>query len=215
MSQSSLYGIKCDFTGERLYDFSNSWLFAPIIFEILPEKYMPKLMIDSDGFIKNIMFDLSSKLWNKADKKIRHCKNTADRICWEIVGQQIFFTKDKELIADSIRTFVKQNMGYGKSSDDNIPLLKQERIVNRFFEIADRILELNENEYPFFVFQNNDCCPSVKNWFVKWNDETEETIACSMIENKHKISTEFVVIENKRIIRLISSLKFDYGNFSE
>ena len=41
MSYSSLVGITPDYHGEEKEIFRNSWLFSPIIWDVLAEKYIP------------------------------------------------------------------------------------------------------------------------------------------------------------------------------
>ena len=49
MSCSSLYGIKKDYTGKELYEYKNSWLFSPVVWNIISDKYLPRqyVMIQS------------------------------------------------------------------------------------------------------------------------------------------------------------------------
>lgn len=42
MSYSSLYVIDKKFYGKNAADFRNSWLFSPIVWNVLSEKYLPK-----------------------------------------------------------------------------------------------------------------------------------------------------------------------------
>lgn len=136
--------------------------------------------------------------------------NTSDRICWELSNQQIFFTKDKDCIAYNIRKFVEQNKGYDKSDKDNLSALEREHIIERFNEIADNILELDESEYPFFVFKNTSCDDEVERWFKRYDDKQDEYLECSMKDNIDNFYAEFVIIENGEIVKFISNRKFEY-----
>lgn len=40
MSSSSIYGIRKDYTGEEILEYKNSWYFSPIIWSVLPDKYI-------------------------------------------------------------------------------------------------------------------------------------------------------------------------------
>ena len=151
MSRSSLYGIKKDYVGEKLYEYRNSWLFSPVVWDVLPDKYIPLDIKTPYGYKKRIIGDSSGEVFTKINDIMNNSDNTSDRICWEMSNQQIFFTKDKECVANSIRKFAKQNKGYDKSSEDNLSPLEREHIIERFNEIADNILSLDENEYPYFV----------------------------------------------------------------
>lgn len=95
MSYSSLIGIKGDYTGEVICDFKNSWLFSPIVMGILPDKYIPEFITTPFGFKKSIISDTTGEVHKRTNHEVNICKNTADRICWELANQQIFFTKDR------------------------------------------------------------------------------------------------------------------------
>lgn len=203
MSYSNLYGIKKDLTGECLFKYKNSWLFSPIIWDILSDKYLPRYC----GYIQSVIGLHGQEVWKKINTKMNNSENTPDRICWEMSNQQIFFTKDKECIATNIRQFVEQNKAYDKSDEDNLSPLEREHIIERFNEIADDIISLNEKEYPYFVFKNTSVDDSVEFWFSSYNEETDEYVDKS-IKDWDEILTEFVIIENNKITRFIDNLKF-------
>ena len=209
MSCSSLYGIKKDYTGEELYEYRNSWLFSPIVMGILPEKYIPYEIQTPYGFKKSIIGMGGQEIWKKTNNKINNCDNTPDRICWEMSNQQIFFTKDKECIADSIRKFVEQNKDYDKSDEDNLSSLEREHIIERFNEIADDIIGLDEKEYPYFVLKNTSVDDGVSFWFSDYDEEKDEYTNKS-IKDWDKLLAEFVVIEDGKIAKFISNLDFQY-----
>ena len=209
MSCSSLYGIKKDYTGEELYEYRNSWLFSPIVMGILPEKYIPYEIQTPYGFKKSIIGIGGQEIWKKTNNKINNCDNTPDRICWEMSNQQIFFTKDKECIATNIRQFVEQNKAYDKSDEDNLSPLEREHIVERFNEIADDIVGLDENEYPYFVLKNTSVDDGVSFWFSDYDEEKDEYTDKS-IKDWDKLLAEFVVIEDGKIAKFISNLDFQY-----
>lgn len=50
MSYSSLVGITPDYHGEEKEIFRNSWLFSPIIWDVLAEKYIPHGTLFKYGF---------------------------------------------------------------------------------------------------------------------------------------------------------------------
>lgn len=209
MSCSSLYGIKKDYTGEELYEYRNSWLFSPIVMGILPEKYIPYEIQTPYGFKKSIIGMGGQEIWKKTNNKINNCDNTPDRICWEMSNQQIFFTKDKECIADSIRKFVEQNKDYDKSDEDNLSSLEREHIIERFNEIADDIIGLDEKEYPYFVLKNTSVDDGVSFWFSDYDEEKDEYTDKS-IKDWDKFLAEFVVIKDGKIAKFISNLDFQY-----
>lgn len=209
MSRSSLYGIKKDYTGEELKEYRNSWLFSPIIMGILPDKYIPQEIATPYGLKKSIIGLDGQDIWRKTNDKINNCDNTPDRICWEMSNQQIFFTKDKTCISDSIRQFVIENKEYNKSTEDGISPLERDHIIDRFKEIAADIESLDETEYPYFVFKNTSCDDGVECWFSRYNEEIED-YEDSSIKDWNAFLAEFVVIEDSKIAKFISNLNFSY-----
>ena len=166
MSCSYLYGIKKDYIGEDLYYYDNSWLYSPIIWDVLADKYIPELIETPFGFKKS-MINNGNELLKPLNNKINDCDSFSDRVCWEMSQQQIFFTKDKKEIASAIRNFVTDNKRYYIDEDDNIGALEREHIIERFNEIANDIENLDEKEYPYFVFKNTSVDDSVESWFDK------------------------------------------------
>ena len=210
MSYSSLYGIKKDYTGEIISEYSNSWLFSPIVMSVLPDKYLPYEITTPYGFKKSIISGMDGgDLWRKTNQKINNCENTPDRICWEMSNQQIFFTKDNKCIADNIRQFVLNNSTYDKSTEDGVSPLERDHIIERFNEIAKDIETLDENEYPFFVFKNTSCDDGVERWFSKYNEDSEE-YEDNSIKDADEFLAEFVVINDNKITEFISNLKFEF-----
>lgn len=204
MSCSSLYGVKKDYTGEELYEYKNSWLFSPVVWNVLSDKYLPRQY----GMVQSVIGWNGNEVWSKINNIMNNSDNTSDRICWEMSNQQIFFTKDKECVANSIRKFAKQNKGYNKSRENNLSPLEREHIIERFNEIADNILSLDENEYPYFVFKNTSVDDEVERWFYDY-DEDDEYIEKSLKDWAEFIA-EFVVIEDGKIVGFISNLNYQY-----
>lgn len=208
MSFSSLYGIKKDYTGEKLFEYKNSWFFSPAVWLVLPEKYIPLEITTPYGFKKRIIGLDGAEVWDKTNNKINSSNNTPDRICWEISNQSVFFTKDKECVVNNICKFIEQNKAYGKSRDDNIAILEREHIVERFNDIASDILSLDENEYPYFVFKNTSADDNIERWFYEY-DKSDERVDKSL-KDCNEYVTEFVVIKNGKIEKFISNLDFEY-----
>lgn len=206
MSYSSLYGIDKDYKGNVIEEFGNSWLFAPIVWDVLTEKYIPPSKLISHGFKRNIIHDTS--LWNEVNNEINNCDNAVDRICWEFSGQQVFFTKDKSCVANAIRDFIKQNNNYCRDTEDNIPVLEREHIIERFEKIASEI-ELLSEDTPYFVMKNTSVDDSVERWFEKYDDKQDEYIETGL-NQVDEFVTEFVVIEDGKIVNFISNLDFEY-----
>lgn len=207
MSYSSLYGIKSDYTCEILYEYKNSWLFSPIIWGVLPDKYIPLEIQTPYGYKKGIIGPSGNEVWSKTNDKINHCEDTADRICWEMSNQQIFFTKDKKYISENIKKFVEQNKSYDKSEEDNLSPLEREHIIERFNEISDNILSIDEIEYPYFVFKNTSVDDGVERWF---NDYENDEYGTKSIKDWDEFLAEFVVINDGKIAEFISNLDYKY-----
>jgi len=205
MSYSSLWVMNNKYEGFQIKEFSNSWWFSPIVWDVLFEKYLPEKMyhpyIGKMVYMTAVEFDKS--VYSSLNNRINKCTSNADRVCWEMSNQQIFFTKDKQFVADAILQFVKDNARY------NERILTKDHIKNRFTEIANSILELNENEYPYFIFKNTSCDDNVEHWFSDYNEEEDEYKTINLSQQKEFVA-EFVVIENNKIDRFISNL--DYFN---
>lgn len=209
MSYSSLYGITGRYHGKRIKEYKNSWLFSPVIYRVLPDKYIPEEIKTPYGYKKGIIGPNGSDVWVKTNEKINHCQNTQDRICWEMANQQIFFTKDRKCIADSIRKFAGQNKEYDRTNDGTCPL-GQEHIIERFHEIAADIENLDETEYPYFVFKNTSCDDSVENWFCGDYDEEADECEEKSLKDHDEFLAEFVVIRDGEIAEFISNEDYSY-----
>lgn len=209
MSSSSLWGIGKNYMGEELKEYRNSWLFSPIVWRVLPDKYIPDEIQTPYGYKKWIIGPDGTDVWRKTNDKVNHCENTPDRICWELSNQQIFFTKDKNVIAEAIRRFLKDNKKYDKSDEDGKSLLERDHIIDRFKEIATDIEELDETEYPYFVLKNTSCDDGVEKWFSEYNEETDRYENKSL-KDWNEFLAEFVVIKDGKISDFISNLKYEY-----
>ena len=211
MSKSSLWGINKAYVGEELIEYQNSWLFTPIITQVLCEKYVPEMLQTPFPFRKKqviVSLDLNS-IWSAANEKVNSCDNTPDRVCWEMSNQNIFCTKDKKCIAEAIRVFVKQNTQYDISETDRIGSLCREHIIERFNKIANDIEALDEEKFPHFVLKNTSCDDGVERWFYEYNEETDEREEKSL-EDWNEFIAEFVVIVNGKIEKFVSNLDYNY-----
>jgi len=204
MSESSLWIMNKDYTGNEVVEFRNSWLFSPIIWGVLLDKYMTEEIKTPYGYKKNLITDNS--LFVPLNTKIYNCECMVDRFCWEMSNQQVFFTKDKLIIAKSIKEFMALNSKFDRSNDGIYPL-EQEHIIERFNEIANEILDLDENETPCFIFKNSSCDDNVEYWFSKYDEETEESLDRSLNQLDENV-TEFITIENNVIKGFTSNLEY-------
>lgn len=192
-----------------LCEYSNSWLFTPIVLGVLPDKYIPNEIQTPYGFKKSIIGFDSNDIWAKTNDKINNCDNFPDRVCWELSNQQIFCTKDKTSIANEIRKFVEQNKRFNVSSEDNIGSLEREHIIERFNEIANDVEELDEDEFPYFVLKNTSCDDNVEFWFKEYDEESNEYKEKS-IKDWGEHLAEFVIIENEKIVKFISNKDYKF-----
>ena len=209
MSSSSLWGIRKDYTGGKLEEYGNSWLFSPLVWDTLCEKYIPNDIHTGFIYKKSITGMDGKNIWIKANDALNHSDDTSDRVCWELSNQCVYATKDKLLIANSIRKFVEQNKEYSDKTDDGEWFLQVPHIVERFEEIASDIEALDENEYPYFVFKNTSVDDAVESWFYKYDAETDESVECSLKE-LDKTVTEFVVIKDEKITDFVTNIDFKY-----
>jgi hypothetical protein len=196
MSNSSLWGMDKDFYGEKLYNFNNSWVFSPIAWDVFLNKYLPLRSVKNGERLSYIFlctFDRS--IFMDLNESINNCNSVPDRIVWELSNQQIFFSKDKWLVANSIRKFVKDNT------------LVQKQVIERFEEIANSIESLDESNYPYFVFKNTSADDVVERWFLKYNEDTDIEEKSS-IKDLHEFVSEFVVIEDEKIKDFIKNTDF-------
>lgn len=205
MSSSSLYGITKDYKGMEIIDYKNSWLFCPVVWSVLSDKLLPRKY----GYIQNVIGFGGQEVWKNLNNILNNSDYLADRVLWELSNEEIFKTKDKNIITDCIRDFLKVNSKYNKSDEDNVSVLERDHIIERWNEIATDIENLNEEEFPFFVFKNTSCDDSVESWFFKYNEESDEYEERGLNECQDLV-TEFVIIENDAIVDYIPNTKYKY-----
>lgn len=210
MSCSSLYVIDKNYYGSNIADFKNSWLFSPIIWNVLSEKYLPTKY----GLVQSVIGLDGNEVWIKINRTMNNSGNTCERICWELTNQCIFFSKDKKCIAQNIFDFINTHKGYSKSKEDGISALEREHIIERFTEIANSIMDIDETEYPYFVLKNSSCDDEVERWFKKYDDEADEYQSRSL-KDFPEFVTEFVVIENNKIKEFIVNVEYPYEDVME
>lgn len=198
MSYSSLWVMDKNFNGKCLGEFGNSWLFAPVAWDILLNKYLPgKPWEDKRRFISATMFD--DTLNGKLNEKINKSSIQEDRVLWELGNQQVFFTKDKEFVSNCIKNFLSVNAILATDLG--------EHIHERFTSVADSILSLNENDHPYFIMKNTSCDDNVEWWFDKYNEETEDNELRPLSE-VDTLATEFVIVENNKISGFINNINY-------
>lgn len=205
MSSSSLYGITKDYKGKEIITYKNSWFFSPVVWNVLSDKLLPRKY----GYIQNVIGFGGQEVWKNINNILNNSDFLTDRVLWELSNEAIFKTKDKNIIADCIRIFLKVNSEYDKSDEDNVSVLKRDHIIERWNEIATDIENLNEEEFPFFVFKNTSCDDSVESWFFKYNKESDKYEERGLNECQDLV-TEFVIIENDSIVGYIPNTEYEY-----
>lgn len=187
MSYSSLWVMDKNYKGILIEKFQNSWLFSPIIWDKLYEKYITYGAKDKFGnkksFLIDIMFDKT--VYSRLNEKINNSENFYDKILWELTNQQIFFTKDKNYIENAIKEFI-----------NNYYL--EEHIKERFLDVLKAITNINEEEYPYLIFKNTSVDDIVEYWFEKYNNETEEYEERLLNELNEHVA-DFIIIEDNNI----------------
>ena len=196
MSNSSLWSVDKEFMGEELVEFKNSWLFAPIVWDVLFEKYMPEKVYGRFGkqnFMTAIMFDETIE-----QDLVKRIDGIEDEILWCMASQYMFDISDKDLIVRCIRDFLKVNEKLTKQLGDHIQ--------ERFNEVADAINNLDEKESSYFIFKNTSCDDNVEYWFEEYNEEIDEYENSSLL-TKTQALTLLVVIENNKVAEVIPNNK--------
>ena len=212
MSCSSLWVMDKDFVGYESTEYSNSWLFSPIVWDVLLDKYMRADIQTPFGYKKSFITDSTGQLFNKLNQIINGCDVFYDRIIWEMSNQQIFYSKDKQLVSNAIKEALEANNQFDKSNEDNIGPLAREHIKERWLEIAKDISEIDEEEYPYFILKNTSCDDGVEYWFSKFNEDEQE-YEKSSLKQFDKFVAEFVEISENHIINFTGNL--DYFKKSE
>lgn len=202
MSSSSLWVMDKKFYGKEMVEFPNSWLFAPMSWDILMNKYLPPQYVPLGhepikSFIPASIFDKT--IGSRLNEKINNSDIQEDRVLWELGSQQVFFTKDKDFVADAIDRFLKTNAAF---ADD-----LGEPIFVRYAEVSAAIRAIDGEEHPYFVMKNTSCDDGVEWWFVKYTDEDEEN-AVQPLSALEKRVTEFVFIENEKISGFKSNIDY-------
>lgn len=95
MSSSSLWLVGNTGYGREEHEYQNSWLFAPNVWDVMYDKHVGK------------KFSLleSSESFEYVGERIEESNIFADRVVWALARQIGFYTKDKGMVADSLREF--------------------------------------------------------------------------------------------------------------
>lgn len=194
MSGSYLFVIDKNYKGGALCEYPNSWLFSPSIWDVLEDKYLK----EDEWGMKPRVIGVGTSAWGDINAIMNQSENTEERVCWELSNQQIFYTKDKDVIADNILLFIKNHKKYGQKdvvTKEKECLLTKEHIIERFKQISTDIKKLDETKFPYFVLKNTSCDDSVEYWFEYDEKKKRE----KTLKDWDELPVEFVHIENGKI----------------
>lgn len=207
MSYSSLWTIDKNWNGNEHVEYKNSNLFAPITWNILFCKYIPRAerKLEFPRYLdgKKIEYETNYMIWvmplfsknnngERLNEIINNCQSQTDRVLWEFSNLSVFNAKDKEFVATCIEKFVEQNFPNSEYKDC-------EHIKDRFLNVAKDIREL-PCECKYFVFKGTSCDDNVERWF--YGDEEDKKLS-----DWDKWVCEFTLIENNQIVGWSDNLK--------
>lgn len=207
MSQSSLWVMTPEFYGTTCNEYHNSWWFSPVVWDVLLDKYMHEEIQTPYGPKKSLIGLFGADLHSRLNDKMNNSYNFSDRVCWELSNQQVFFTKDKQRVADAVRKFCSENTAYHISEIEQTSVLTFDHIIERFNQIADDIEALDENAHPYFIFKNTTVDDGVVYWFSRWDDENDDSVPTSLREADQSF-TEFVMIDGDTIKGFVGNLDY-------
>ena len=202
MSYSSLWGIDGKWSGKRLTEYHNSWLFCPITWNVLLCKYIEPEERTNWGHVwTNYMSWVgpcdkatAERKWQMLNERINNSSNQADRVLWELSQLSVFNAKDKDFVAECIERFVETNMvGNPEYQDSN-------HIFERFRMVAGDIRNL-PRRVKYFVIKGTSCDDNVERWFNRKR-------LCSWKE----FICEFTLIEDQKVVGFASNLEMCKGD---
>ena len=192
MSYTSLWEIDKNWRGKEYAQYANSWLFPPIVWNILMCKYIPpRKRVSPSGIISNYLvwagiFD-SKERQAMLNERINNSDIQYDRVLWELSNASVFNAKDKEFVAACIESFVANNFPQSEYKDSN-------EIKERFVDVANDIRTLPKR-CKYFVIHPSSCDDHVERWFSGKR-------LCSW----KKFVCEFTLIENERVVGFSDNL---------
>lgn len=208
MSYSSLFLIKPDTSFGQRINYSNSWLFAPVSWDLQLNSYITDEIRTPHGFAKSLINSQdANRLFSLANDELNNSTCTADRIVWELANQQIFSTKDKDLVSECIFEYYENHKNDTLLYDKENPL-QQEHIEERWKQIAIDIRNINTDEYKYFVFKCTSVDDGVERWFQYYDEEQDESFDSTLKEHLERYSNDVVErvhIEDGNIIGFTSS----------
>lgn len=208
MSYSSLMLLTPDTALGSIEAYQNSWLFAPVSWDIQLNSYIPDEIKTDYGIAKSLIGGPNAEeLFRLTNKAINNSLCTSDRIVWELSHQQIFFTKDKELVANSILEYYENHKNDTLLYDKENPL-QEDHIKNRWEEIAQDIMHIDTDKFKYFVLKCTSVDDGVERWFKYYDEEQDEPFKSTLkdyLTRKDSDIVELVNIEDGKITGFTSS----------
>jgi len=197
MSYTSLWEIDKNWSGKEYTTYRNSWLFPPVVWDVLMCKYIaPKERYDGHTMHKSYLswtfsFDkeITNQRWEMLNARINESEIQYDRVLWELAGLSVFNAKDKEFVADCIEKFFEENV------KSNPEYKGADHIAERFFEVAKDIRTFPQR-VKYFVIHPTSCDDNVEWWF-------NHKRLCSW----DKYVCEFTLVEGQRIAGFATNLE--------
>lgn len=200
MSYTSLWAIDKNWSGKEHTKYHNSWLFPPVVWDILMCKYIAEheryMYRDvCKNFLCWCGYNLGEeqeRRWKLLNERINNSDIQYDRVLWELAGASVFNSKDKEFVADCIEKFVQNNFKYYGTEEC-------EHIKERFREVANDIRGLPKR-CKYFVIHPSSVDDNVERWFYR-----------KRLSSWHKVICEFTLIENNKVVGFSDNLEMCKG----
>lgn len=194
MSYSELWEINRNWSGKVYKEYKNSWLFCPIVWDLMFLKYIPQEE-RKDVYGENFNNYMSWILWsstrneriNKLNAKILDSDCESDKIVWDLSNLVVFNWNDRKFISDCITKFIENHNDFFENHD--------EEIRKRFEEIANDISNL-PHRCKYFVIHGSSCDDNVESWFEHKRLSSWNEFIC-----------DFALISNNKLIGYSDNLK--------
>lgn len=201
MSYSSLWGIDRKWSGTELTEYRNSWLFCPIVWNVLLCKYIePEERTAYGRICTNYMSWVgicdpatADMKWRMLNERINNSSNQSDRVLWDLSQYSVFHAKDKDFVAECIEKFVENNMVSDPEYQDS------DHIIERFRKVAGDIRNL-PRRVKYFVIKGTSCDDDVERWFYRKRLCSWKEVVC-----------EFTLIEDQKVVGYATNLEMCKG----
>jgi hypothetical protein len=201
MSYSSLWGIDGKWSGKRLTEYHNSWLFCPITWNVLLCKYIkPEERTGYGRVWTNYMSWVgicdsatADKKWRMLNERINNSGIQPDRVLWDLSQLGVFDTKDKDFVAECIDKFVENNIV------GNPEYQESDHIIERFHKVAEDIRNL-PRRFKYFVIKGTSVDDEVERWFYRKRLCSWKEAVCY-----------FTVIEDQKVVGYATNLQMCKG----